>query len=554
MSSNSHEEIGVLSLKKHTSQIIEGIENYFLEIKIKKDFVKELKARVDLNLKRIDFDFSGIDTKNSLHDYLYFKYDEINNFEKLDELAKQIEKLDYVDYCCVAPDTSNYRPLNLPLNASVLDIEHKININKKLVTPNFTPLQTYLNEPNGMNVRNVWSKKISGSKAIVRHLDFGIYKNHEDLKKSNITVVNSRPETEDCNHGTASTGCIVATNNDFGVTGIAYGCQYYFYDTGDLDLIVNDAQVGDIVSLDIQFSISNQLLPVTISRVWWERIKILVDKGATVILAAGNGGLDLSKPGVMENFGDNGSMLVGACYHDTGKRVSFSNYNQETSLINSWGDWTVVTTGYGTLQELPGNDRNYSNNYSGTSSATPLCSGALALIQDYAKSKNIILSAWQMREIIKSSNYTEGVPDGIGYRPNVDYLLKKVDGGGGVEDDYPKLMGTNKVYCSSLVSLNQFLLNHNFILGHEYKIVFSHPIYRVLHCPETTSFDNQKKSCSFNKINVEFYGEGLEHFKTLISGSAERLYSNRYAQFPPSQAQDIIAEIWDYGYADKKVD
>ncbi|WP_345994340.1 S8/S53 family peptidase [Sodalis praecaptivus] len=65
-------------------------------------------------------------------------------------------------------------------------------------------------------------------------------------------MVHSRSETEDCNHGTASTGCIAAAKKDFGVTGIAYGSDYYFYDTGDLDLIVRDAIPGDIVSLDIQ--------------------------------------------------------------------------------------------------------------------------------------------------------------------------------------------------------------------------------------------------------------------------------------------------------------
>ncbi|WP_273802785.1 S8 family serine peptidase, partial [Proteus vulgaris] len=68
----------------------------------------------------------------------------------------------------------------------------------------------------------------------------------------------------------------------------------------------------------------------------------------------------------------------------------FSNYNREIAFINSWGDWSVTTTGYGSLQKLPGDNRNYSRDYSGTSSATPLCSGALALIQDHAKKQGAI--------------------------------------------------------------------------------------------------------------------------------------------------------------------
>ncbi|MBO1928967.1 S8 family serine peptidase [Providencia rettgeri] len=87
----------------------------------------------------------------------------------------------------------------------------------------------------------------------------------------------------------------------------------------------------------------------------------------------------------------------------------------------------MTTTGYGKLQKHPGNERNYTDRYSGTSSATPLCSGALALIQSYAKQHQIILSAWGMRELIRKSTYTEGVNDGIGYRPNVNQLLNEID-------------------------------------------------------------------------------------------------------------------------------
>ncbi|EFE54474.1 hypothetical protein PROVRETT_06836 [Providencia rettgeri DSM 1131] len=32
-----------------------------------------------------------------------------------------------------------------------------------------------------------------------------------------------------------------------------------------------------------------------------------------------------------------------------------------------------------------------------------------------------------MRELIRKSTYTEGVNDGIGYRPNVNQLLNEID-------------------------------------------------------------------------------------------------------------------------------
>nr|WP_249324654.1 S8 family serine peptidase [Enterobacter mori] len=271
-----------------------------------------------------------------------------------------------------------------------------------------------------MNIRAVWDRGEDGTFATVRHLDFGVYRNHEDLA-GNITVVSSRDETKNCDHGTASTGCIAAAKNGRGVTGIAHGCQFYFYDTGNMDWIVRDAQPGDIVSLDIQLLANGQYIPVTGSKSWWDKINTLVSNGVVVILAAGNGGLDLgSSSSAFADNGDNGSMLVGACNHKDGRRSYFSNYNHATSLINAWGDWSVTTTGYGTLQKLPGNERNYTNNYAGTSSATPLCAGALALIQSYAKRHyGVFLNSLEMRELIINTGSREGQGDGIGYRPNV---------------------------------------------------------------------------------------------------------------------------------------
>ncbi|WP_353243773.1 S8 family serine peptidase [Providencia sp.] len=418
-------EVKPASKEKTINQKITGISHYYLDIKVKKNNQDKIKQDLAFYSKLPTLELKSSLIHDVLNHYDYFTLREEHNFETLVELAEQIENLDYVEYCSVMPDTTGYLAPELPVNPEQIDdIESE---SDDFITPDFTPRQTYLDAPKGMNIRDAWAKNIDGSSAVVRHLDFGIYRNHEDLINSKIVVVNSRFETEDCNHGTASTGCIVATNNEFGVTGIAHNCLFFFYDTGDLDLIANHAQPGDIVSLDVQFSVAGKLLPATAIRGWWERIKIIVDKGATVILAAGNGGLDLSQPDVMQDFGDSGGILVGACNHHNGARAYFSNYNRDVAFVNSWGDWSVTTTGYSSLQKLPGNNRNYSRDYSGTSSATPLCSGALALIQDHAKKQGAILSPWQMRTVICASDYAEGVAHGIGYRPNVDYLLDVVD-------------------------------------------------------------------------------------------------------------------------------
>ena len=347
-------------------------------------------------------------------------------------ISQELEKLAYVRYCIVVPDTTDMLPPPPPVLPPFLREEQaQAETSSALAetaggwssTPDFTGLQTYLNAGLGMNVKSAWDRGITGRGATVRHLDFGVYRNHEDLK-GNITVINSRPQHWDCDHGTASVGCISAIKNNSGVTGIAHGCHLYFYEIDDINLILRDVSAGDIVSLDIQLSVRRGLVPVIDSRHWWQKINAIVNKGAVVILAAGNGGLDLSRSsGALNDYGDSGSILVGACHHSSGTRVGFSNYNHTTSLINSWGDWSVASTGYGDLQNL-GDERSYTKNYAGTSSATPLCAGALALIQSYAiQYRGIYLNSRQMRDLIIRTGYREGTGSGIGYRPNVDAAI-----------------------------------------------------------------------------------------------------------------------------------
>ncbi|MGI2298912.1 S8 family serine peptidase [Candidatus Cardinium hertigii] len=428
--------------EKQTREIrmrCDGINDYYLELKLKNekdiDRLKTESPRL-INLISNSTDkeiFSKIPANYLLGDIVPNTYKIFSEcgYDELVNIADEIELLDYVIYCSVVPDTTNMNPPELPIDDSINFSDEKKHIDcttNDVQTPDFQHLQTYL-QPNdkgvkGMNVLSVWKMEENGSATTVRHLDFGVYRNHEDFKK-NITVVNSRAETRDCNHGTASTGCIAASKNGFGVTGIAYGSKFYFYDTGDLDLIIRDAVPGDIVSLDLEFVYKGKHLPVINSKPWWNKISSLTKKGVVVILAAGNGGLDLSiESGNMNQFGDSGSFLVGACNHNNGIKCRFSNHNHETSLINSWGNGHVVTTGYSSLQKKPGNNRNYSKDFSGTSSATPLCAGALALIQSYAINNfGVYLNAYEMRRLIMHTGYSEGADHNIGHRPNVEAAI-----------------------------------------------------------------------------------------------------------------------------------
>ncbi|NHB91415.1 S8 family peptidase [Photorhabdus cinerea] len=351
-----------------------------------------------------------------------YKIDSNINHSDLVKLTNELEKLDYVEFCSLTPILKDLPPPPLLLSKEEVVIpESDIHI----TTPDFSHLQGYLDEHNGMNIRNAWAEGYKGQGITIHHLDFGVYRNHEDLV-GNITVINSRPETQDCNHGTASTGCIAAKDNKFGVTGIAHECQFRFYDVDDFDKIIYSFSPGDIISLDVQISVNYRYYPFTYIKSYWQKIKSCADAGAIIIFASGNSGLNLAYDFTFPNYGDPGGIMIGACTSINGHRLGFSNHNLHTSL-NSWGE-NVTTTGYSDLQKLPGNNRNYTHSYNGTSSATPLVSGALALIQSYAKSKyHKYLNCYQIATLVKNSGFTIGEIQGIGSRPNVANAFKLMD-------------------------------------------------------------------------------------------------------------------------------
>lgn len=412
---------------KEKYDVVDYGEGFYIEIKIRKGAASLLRNEVNrlkrnASLTEVPINTESFPAWHSIHNYEYYEIRQGLDRGGVNEFCRELEKLDYVEYCAPTPVVDNLLP---PFIEGVDKSKSVYNDNIDDDTPDYSGRQGYLDEGRGMNIRRVWDRGNTGHLAVIRHLDFGIYKDHEDFQDGNITVVTNR--TGDCNHGTASAGCIAAVNNSFGVTGIAHSSLFYFYNTGDLHKIVEQANPGDIVSLDIQLRTSHDhLIPVIGNRTWWDRIKMLTEKEVIVIMAAGNGNNDLSDTSICQDYGDSGGILVGSCVSSTGRRRHSSNYGHYASLINSWGD-SVTTTGYGKLQDKPDHNRDYTDSYNGTSSATPLCAGALALLQSHAKKHGVLLTPETMKLVLERSNYTEGVVDKIGTRPNVEQLITIID-------------------------------------------------------------------------------------------------------------------------------
>lgn len=416
--------------KLHGSEpVFDHDNNFVVDVKFckehKNDVLNYLTKTLKLtSVREREIKSNGFPSNHSIHNYGYFVISELTSCREAAKLCERIENLEYVCFCSVRPTS----PRDFDKENHV---KRKQNDSHKAeVTPDFSSLEGHLEPVKGMNVRLAWTKGYTGQNAVSRHYDDGYYANHEDFASANITFVSSAPETSDNNHGTASAGTIASSDNGRGTIGIAYNTSLYCYKFTDLVDLQDEPQAGDILSFSGGITLSSgQKVPVITAKTYWDACKNLTEKGCIVLLAASNGSSDISgliDEGVIKDYGDSGAILVGAAYSTTGRRHKVSNYNSPYLILNSWGS-NVVTTGYGDLQDYDGHNRDYTKIYRHTSAATPLCNGALTILQSNAKSLGTLLTTETVRNLAAQSSYDEGLEDQIGRRLNVDQLNAILD-------------------------------------------------------------------------------------------------------------------------------
>jgi len=329
-------------------------------------------------------------------------------------------------------------------------------------TADFEALQRYLNAPGakdkGLNIRKAWEAGVKGRGARVHFSDGGLHVNHEDLRGNPKLKVIPPAVNSDPDHGTASVGVLLARDNGLGMTGVCHAAELFLYDnrandargfSQTLKKLLAYARAGDIVAVNRQTANINALgtfLPSLHDKTWWDVTQALTERGAVVLNAACNGtyktddnarttqgyGVDLAQWSYFNDHGDADAILVGACHSWDGRPHQYSNYSYRYRMLNAWGD-SVATLGYGELQDKHGHDRDYTDNYGGTSSATPLVTGALALIQSYAiEQHHLYLNANQMHLLVMQSGYKDATLPGsdrlpMGARPNVLGALMLLD-------------------------------------------------------------------------------------------------------------------------------
>ena len=282
-------------------------------------------------------------------------------------------------------------------------------------TPDFTAGQMYL-DPAPTGVDAGYAAGFPGGRGegtSVCDIEAGWDPGHEDLETCatgqvpGIGTIDTS-EMRHVHHGTAVLGVMVAGDNGYGVTGIVPDSACYYAPEFTLEhgmdmprailtamdhipaeaaLILLEAQTGG-PNYDYTTPSQDGLVPMEWEPAVYDSIRMAVANGYVIVEAAGNGREDLDDTRYYANlfdpdYRDSGAIIVGG-----GKPPSepdprapewFTNYGRRVN-VQGWGGG-VVTTGYGDLFDGGGDlHQNYTSTFAGTSSASPIVTGAAAAL------------------------------------------------------------------------------------------------------------------------------------------------------------------------------
>ncbi len=289
--------------------------------------------------------------------------------------------------------------------------------------------------PSGVNAQAVWGYP-GGRGGLVRIIDIeGAWLwNHEDLKTPFFTGGTPINDAGWRNHGTAVMGEMVGRPNGIGVTGIASDLAIGGISIGDvgvadaIDMAAANESIGDLFLIELHAPGPNAngvgQYGYVAMEFWqdnFDAIQTAVANGRICIEAAGNGEENYDDPVYQGLFDrtvrNSGAIIVGAGTPNGLDAEWFTNYGSRLDL-NGWGD-SVTTTGYGDLQG-GAETQWYTAAFNGTSSASPIVSGAVGSLQGMSKAHwGIPLSGPLAAQILFDTGTPWVGARRIGNRPNL---------------------------------------------------------------------------------------------------------------------------------------
>ena len=364
----------------------------------------------------------------------------------LSETLREGEVLQALTYLNSLPVVEAAFPLPLPQDASLPRALQS-------GTPDFTADQHYRHAaPQGVDADYAWQHP-GGRGAGVRIVDIegGWNLDHEDLP----ALFYQDGVNWGGNHGTAVLGILAAVDNGFGMTGIVPESDIGVGSVGNshgpyalaaaIDRTAAALDPGDIIVIEQHLHGPNtrgpcdcnesqcEFIPVEYWQNYYDTIATATANGVVVVEAAGNGSVDLDDPGYNDRFNrnvrDSGAILVGAADVDTfaiKEPACWTNYGSRVDL-SGWGD-ELLTLGYGALHTGSGRDEWYTDDFGGTSGASPVVAGVAAAVQGYLRAHGRApLDPLSMRALLSQTG-TGQVPGTrhIGPLPSIRHAIHEL--------------------------------------------------------------------------------------------------------------------------------
>ncbi|MCY1021608.1 S8 family peptidase [Pyxidicoccus sp. MSG2] len=366
--------------------------------------------------------------------------------ERVADVVAALNALDTVEVAYAEPPVED-AAVNTGLDAALRGVLAAADLPP--TTPLYTANQGYLNvAPGGIDATYAWTVA-GGTGTGVRIVDVetGWNRSHEDMPT--LFYVGVAGTVSD--HGTAVLGELVAAQNAYGVTGITHGAQMGVEShtpqglTSALSKAVTAAGPGGIVLVEVHRLGPNDGTACTcntsqcnyIAVEYWQAeydiIRNATANGVIVVEAAGNGSANLDAAAYGGRFNratrDSGAIIVGASTATTRVPMCWTNFGDRVD-VHGWGE-RVASMGYGDLfGSTLGVNQYYTATFSGTSSASPIVTGAAASAQGVALANGSRLTSVQMRGLLRSSGTAQAADTRqIGPLPDLRKVLPKVISG-----------------------------------------------------------------------------------------------------------------------------
>lgn len=271
-----------------------------------------------------------------------------------------------------------------------------------------------------------------GENHLIADVETGWTDDHEDIAHAaQGNYVGLPPAYYPWDHGTAVLGELVGENNQSGVLGLAHEADVVMSthqgSASNIPTAVTYAaaacSAGDVVVLEAQCSGGPPgPYPCEYVASTFAAVQIATANGIHVFAAGGNGNVDLDQPafgGAFDrNVRDSGSVIVGASDGSSLNKANFSNYGSRLDA-HGWG-YNVTTAGYGDLYGAPIATQEYTAAFSGTSSATPIVTGAGIILNGiHRECFGSALDPLALRALLTATGTPQGLGGNIGPRPNV---------------------------------------------------------------------------------------------------------------------------------------